>query len=457
METTNKPSLIRRLWPKKPAQEPVIDFLPDADEIERRPLPKSARYTVHVLALALLVFLVVASVSQVDLVIIARGKLITPLPNIVVQPLETAIIKEISVKPGQIVKKGQHLASLDPTFAEADETELKSRLDSLDTQRAALEAELAGKSAAPAGLDDSDDRQIQSRLSGERQATYQSRTRQLDENIARIHAALETNRRDQESMADRIKVLREMVALQEQLVAQKYAVRTRYLEAQDRLLDAERSSQLSRSRAVELQKELLALRAERNSFQTGWRQKIMEDILALSRQRDSVNEQLQKAGKRHQLVELVAPSDAVVLELAKLSPGSVARGTETLFTLVPLGDNLEAEVQIGSADVGYVRQGHLAQVKVDAYPFQLHGTLRGQLQTISEDAFRRDSNTMAGIDAYYLARIRLTSTQLKGLPGHARLLPGMTISAEIGVGKRTLISYLLWPLVKALNESVREP
>lgn len=456
METTDKPSLIRRLLPKKPAEEPVLDFLPDADEIERSPLPKAARYTVHVLATALLVFLVVASISKVDLVVIARGKLITPLPNIVVQPLETAIIREISVKPGQVVRMGQHLASLDPTFAEADATELKTRLDSLDTQRASLEAELAGKPTG-AAVPASDDQQIQGRLSSERQASYHSRTRQLDENVARIQAALETNRRDQEAMAARIKVLREMVTLQEQLVDQKYAVRARYLEAQDRLLDAERGHQISRSRAVELQKELLALRAERNTFQTSWRQKIMEDILALSRERDSVNEQLQKAGKRHQLVELSSPSDAVVLEIAKLSPGSVARGTEPLFTLVPLGGRLEAEVQIGSADVGYVHRGDLAQVKVDAYPFQLHGTLQGQLHVLSEDAFRRDNVTVAGIDAYYLGRIQLTSTQLKGLPNHARLLPGMTVSAEIGVGKRTLISYILWPLIKALNESVREP
>ncbi len=457
METADKPSLIRRLLRRKQAQEPVTDFLPDADEIERRPLPRSSRLTVHALAAALVIFLIVATVSKVDLMVIARGQLITPLPNIVIQPLENAIIKEIAVKPGQVVSKGQRLASLDSTFTEADASELKARLDSLDTQRAALEAELAGKAAERSGRDASDDRQIQGRLSDERQAAYQSRMRQLDENIARVQAAMDTNRRDQEAVEARIKVLREMVHLQEQLVAQRYAVRARYLEAQDRLLDAERSSQLARSRAVELQREWQVLRAERSSFQNGWRQKIMEDILALSRDRDSVNEQLHKAGKRHQLVELNAPSDAVVLEIARLSEGSIARGTEPLFTLVPLGEKLEVEVQINTADVGYVRLGDLAQIKVDAYPFQLHGALRGQLQTISEDAFRRDRNAAAGGDAYYLGRLRLSVAQLKGMPRHARLLPGMTVSAEIAVGKRTLISYLLWPLIKALDESLREP
>lgn len=456
MEPTDKPSLIRRILSRRTTADPVLDFLPDADEIERRPLPRSAGLTLHTLAAVLVVFLLVATFSQIDLVVTSRGRLITPLPNILVQPLETSIIQKISVKPGQIVKKGERLATLDPTFTEADESQLKTRLASLDNQRTSLEAELAGK-VVGTNAESSDDKQIQSRLAGERQAGYQAKTRQLDENIARVVASLDTNRRDQSAMASRVKVLREMAALQEQLVAEKYAVRARFLDAQDRLLEAERGAQMARSREVELQKELLSLRAERVSYQTSWREKLMVDLLAVSRERDAVNEQLQKANKLHQLVFLSSPADAVVLEIAKLSPGSVARGAEPLFTLVPLGERLEAEIEIDSQDVGYVRQGDQVQVKVDTYPFQLHGTLLGQLQTVSEDAFRRDNVQVGGVAAYYMGRVRLTTTQLNRLPRHARLIPGMTVAAEIKVGKRSLISYLLWPLVKALNESMREP
>ena len=114
-------------------------------------------------------------------------------------------------------------------------------------------------------------------------------------------------------------------------------------------------------------------------------------------------------------------------------------------------------MQIESADIGYVRQGGLVQVKVDAYPFQMHGALEGRLRTLSEDAFRRENVAAGGFDAYYLGRIHLTRLRLKRLPRQARLLPGMTVSAEIAVGKRSVISYLLWPLIKALNESIREP
>jgi HlyD family secretion protein len=249
-----------------------------------------------------------------------------------------------------------------------------------------------------------------------------------------------------------------MANMQERLVADKYAVRARLLEAQDRLLEAQRAVELARSRENELQKERRSLEAERASFTAGWRQKVMEDLLAESREIDTLKEQLQKAGKRQQMVVLSSPSDAVVLEIAHLSPGSVAKGAEPLFTLVPLGDALEAEVQIESTDVGYVKRGDTVRVKLDAYPFQLHGTLEGQLGTISEDAFRRDNSAAGGGSAaYYLGRVKLTSTKLDRLPAKARLLPGMTVVAEIAVGKRTVISYLLWPLVKALDESIREP
>jgi len=449
--------MIGRFWSRKTHEEPAIDFLADADEIERRPLPRVARMTLHLLALALVVALVLAARSEIDLVVSTQGRLITPLPNIVVQPLETSIIQSIDVKPGQIVKKGDHLAALDPTFAEADQSELRKRLESLENQRVSLEAELAGK-AYDAGAKATEDRAMQGRLAEERKASYLAQMSRLDENIARVRAEQETNQRDQQSAESRVKVLREMYNMQESLVAERYAVRSRLLEAQERLLDAQRSAALSRSREIELQKELRSLEAERRSFQTGWRQKVMEELLAGSREEEALKQQLQKAGKRQQMVILTAPSDAVVLEIAKLSPGSVAKGAEALFTLVPLGEALEAEVQIESSDVGYVKRGDRVHVKLDAYPFQLHGTLDGQLQTISEDAFRRDSNAAAAAaGAYYLGRIRLTKTRLEKMPKTARLLPGMTITAEIAVGKRTVLSYLVWPLVKALNEAIREP
>ena len=226
--------------PKNAPDATAIDFLPDADEIERRPLPRQARITLHVVAATLVTFLVWATFSELDLVVTARGRLVTPLPNIVVQPLESSIIQSIDVRIGQIVKKGERLATLDPTFTEADESQLRTRLLSLDNQAQRMEAELTGKKTAGAEGVDADS-MLQSRLATERHASYGAQLSRLEESVSRVKATLETNRRDQQALASRVAILRDMLSMQEDLVSKKYAVRGRLLDAQERLLEAERT------------------------------------------------------------------------------------------------------------------------------------------------------------------------------------------------------------------------
>jgi len=454
MEPANQPPVKRR----GAKHETEYDFLPDADAIERGPLPRSVRITLHVLLAAFVTFIIWASVSPLEKIVTAKGRLVNPLPNIVVQPIDTAIIQSLEVRVGQTVKKGQLLATLDPTFAAADESQLRLRLQSLDTQAAGLRAELGGQrsAAAPRGADA--DTVLQAQLASERRANYEAQTSKMDQNIARLQASLETNQRDQSILAQRVKSLREVEAMQEQLMAEQFGAKMHLLEARDRRLEVERDMIMQHNKAIEMERELAAARAERAAFEKSWRQKAMEDLLAATRDRDGVNEQLAKADKRHQLVQLRAPADGVVLEIAKLSVGSIVREAEPLFTLVPLGAQLEAEVQIDSVDIGYIKKGANVHLKIDAFNFQQHGMLEGKVRTISQDAFKRDQATPPGqgLDAYYLSRIPYTGALRKMTPG-TNLLPGMTLTAEIVVGHRTVMSYLIYPLTRALDESVREP
>lgn len=447
MEPANKPPVSK--------QGPVVEFLPDADEIERTPLPRYIRITLHVLVAAVACFVLWASLSEVDQIVIAKGKLVNPTQNVVVQPLETALVQEVHVRLGQVVKKGDVLATLDPTFTRADAEQLRVRLRSLENQAQGLQSEIAGRANGAKATDA--DGILQAQLSNERVANYQAQMNRLEQNVARLRSSAETNRRDQATLALRVKSLREIETMQEKLVSQNFGARMHLLEAQDKRLEVERDLNLANNREAELKSELAAAEAERDAFEKGWRQKTMEDLLGATRERDSLNEQLQKAGKRFELIKLVAPVDGVVLEIAKLSPGSVIKEAEAMFTLVPLGGKLEAEVQIDAMDVGYVKLGDHTEVKFDAFPFQKHGALKASVRMIAEDAFRRDSGSPGGPEAYYVSRIDLGNSKLKKLAPRERLLPGMTVSAEIVVGKRTVMSYLLWPLTKALDESIREP
>jgi HlyD family secretion protein len=451
MEPANKSSVT--------ALDPTdVEFLPDADEIERRPLPPYARITVHALAAMLVCFLAWASFAEIDEVVKAQGRLATPLSNIVVQPIETSIIRSIDVRVGQVVKKGERLATLDPTDADADQAQLRLKFDSLDTQVKRLNAELAGKAAPVETGTVSADTQLQDRLAGERRANFAAQVLRLNENIAKTRAALETNLRDQQVLGDRTRSLREVETMQERLVDQKFGAKVNLLDARNKRMEVERDYTLAKNQEPEIRRELAGLDAEKQAFVNGWRQKIMEDMLSLTRDRDATAEQLKKGSLRRDKVMLTAPVDAMVQDIAKLSQGSVAQAAEKMFTLVPLGTALDAEVQIDSLDVGHVKQGDEAHIKLDAFPFQKHGTLDARVRTLSEDAFKRDTpNPETGTDAYYVSRLDLGKDMLKNMDPHARLLPGMTLTAEIVVGKRTVLSYLLWPLTKGLDEAIREP
>ncbi len=441
---------------KRTKARTAIDYLPDADEIERSPVPRMAQLTMHILLLTFVSFGFWASVSQLDQVVVAQGRLINPLPNVVVQPLEMSIIKSIEVRVGQVVKKGETLATLDATFAQADESQLKARLASIETQIQGFELELTGDISESKADNNADD-ELQAQLMLERKANYQAQQMKISENSAKLRAALATNRRDQQFVASRLKSLREIEKMQEKMVAQKFGAPLQLLEAQQRTKEIERELELVSNREVEIRRDLASVDSERMAFEKGWRQKIMEDLLNISRERDSLKEQIQKADKRSKMVTLTAPVDSVVLEIAKLSTGSIVQAAETFFTLVPLNVILEAEVQIEAADVGYIKVKHPVHVKVDAFPYQKHGTIDAKVRTISEDAFRKDAAGSPVAKAFYLSRLALETPKLTNMKDGSRLLPGMTLSAEIVVGQRSVISYLAWPLTKGLQEAVREP
>jgi HlyD family secretion protein len=432
----------------------AIEFLPEAQEIEQRPIPPLAHIAVHLLLAFVIAAIAWASLSQIDEVVIARGKLVTTESSIVVQPLETGVVKSLDAQPGQLVKRGQQLASLDPTFVEADSAQLQARLDSLQAQITRLEAEAAGRDPKQlAGADAA----LQAELHVEKQQNFAGKLQQLDQTIEGLKAGLVTNERDQRVLAARVKSLNEIEAMHQSLLEQNFGAKLQLLEARERRLEVERELALAVNRATEMSRELAATQAQRSSFTKEWRQKGLEELVAARRERDALVEQLQKAAKRREMVVLAAPADAVVLDVAKRSVGSVLREAEPLYTLVPLGGSTEAELQIDTRDIGRVRASNKVRVKVDAFPFQKHGTIDGELRTVSGDAFARDRAAPMGPELYYTARASLGAFNLRGLAADARLVPGMSVSGEIVVGQRRVISYFTYPLLRAFDEAIREP
>jgi len=444
---------------KNKSERVEIEFLPDADAIEQRPLAGVTRWTLYSLVSLIIALITWASIAEIDEIVTARGKIVTKQPNLIIQPIETAIIQSIDVRVGQIVKKGQQLAALDPTFAAADESQLKGRLSNLDAKTRRLEAELKKTSGEVSTNNRAEDAKLQSEIRAAREASYRSRLTQFDETQEKLKASLVTNQTDQQLLGARVKLLKEMENMEERLLAQNISARQRYLESQERRLEVERDLAVAKQRESEIRREILAAQAEREAFIKEWRQKTIEELAEVRSERNSVADQLQKATKRRSLVTLETPVDAIVLEIAKRSIGGIIREAESLITLVPLDVPLVVEAQIDAADIGFIRIGNNVRIKLDAFPFQKYGTLFGIVEIISEDAFSRELNQQRQpeqVDVYYLANIALTAKRLENVGKDFRLFPGLTLSAEIKVGKRSVISYFLYPVIRTFDEGLRE-
>jgi hemolysin D len=180
---------------------------------------------------------------------------------------------------------------------------------------------------------------------------------------------------------------------------------------------------------------------------------------------EKVLEEFNKAKRMHELVVLRSPQKGIVLKVAERSVGSIIQPAEPFVTLVPIDSDIEVEADVPAKDIGRIRVDDPVRVKLDAFPFQRHDTLPGKVRVISEDAFshanqeikKKQAPEQEPADAIYRTRISLLSTTLRDVPDGFRLMPGMKARAEIKVGRRTVISYFLYPVIRALDESLREP
>ncbi|HXW25580.1 MAG TPA: HlyD family type I secretion periplasmic adaptor subunit [Xanthobacteraceae bacterium] len=446
----------------------AVHFQPDAMMIEERRLPWFARSVVYVVVLLVAAVALWASVSQVDRVVTARGKLITIDPLMVVQPLETAVIHSINVGVGDFVKAGTVLATLDPTFTQSEEIADQERLGSMMAEARRLEAEIYGEPFPPAAVGNPLEAKylkLQAAVYAHRQAEYRAAVAASDADAAKLEAALVTNRNAQAGLEERVKVVSEVEGMRDELFKLSAGSRLNLLQSRlDRLSLTDQLGE-KKNQEKELEAQLASAREQKEKYINNWVREAGERLTQLQQQISTETQKLAAAERRRSLVVLRAPADGVVLELGQRSIGSVAKEAEPLVTLVPRGNEIEAEVDVDSVDVARLRVGDQVRIKFDALPFQRHGTISGRVRVITENSFQPDKGTTPaataknpeGQPAFFRARITLGPLALQDVPKDFRLIPGMTTTAEIIVGKRTIISYLLDPVVRLFDEGLREP
>ncbi len=429
------------------------EFLPDADEIEMTPVPKGISITLYLLLSMLIVAFLWSYFSKIDEVISTRGRLVATLPNIVLQPIETSQIATLNVSVGQIVRKGEVLATLDPTVTGADLNQVKERLESLDSQVRRLEAERDGKVFS--GSKNEHDI-LQGNLDTGRSEAFKAHITRLNENISRIKSSILNSDLEIKNLENRRQSLKEIETMNEQLVEKQFQSRKGLLEIRDKRLEIESTLLNVKNKENELKKELSGTEADRAAYVSEYRQKILEELVTAQRERDSLSEQLIKNQRRSSSITIEAPEDSVVLEVAKLSRGSVIREAEALVTLVPLNASLEAEVKIEASDISNVNVGDPVRVKIDAFPFQKHGIVEGKILRISQDTTSSSSDDKKNTYGFYTGRVQLKEITLDNLNKPLKVLPGMTLTGEIVVGRRSVFSYIAYPIMKMKDEAIRE-
>jgi HlyD family secretion protein len=389
----------------------------------------------------------------------SAGQMMTVEPTIVLGALDQSIIKSLDVREGQVVKQGDQLATLDPTFSTADVGSLKAQVANLNAQIARCQAELAQKPfdlAPTADTVASSYIAMQREYYMQRKAQYDAQVRSYNEQIAQYKATMAKYQADAARYGDRAKISREIENMRATLAAAQVGSRLNLLTATDQKLEIERSLEFDHNAMVESQHQIDSTTATRDAYIQQWYAQVSQELVKAQGDRDTAVEQLTKATKHMDLVKLIAPENAMVLKLAKLSQASVINQGDPLLYLAPLKSPLEAELHIAARDIGFIRVGDDTTVKLDPFNFIEHGAAEGKVRSISEGAFTLDDNGQP-TEAYYKVRITLDPVKLRNVPASFRLVPGMTLTGDIHVGTRSLFTYLVGGAMRGIGESMREP
>lgn len=438
-------------WDAKLAQS----FRPDAAIIEEAPVPVSSRATLYI-ALTLLVVAILWSIfGSLDRIVVASGKIVTRTPLLVMQPFTTSRVLQINVQAGDHVRKGQVLARFDPAFAQADVASLRHKVDALSAQAERLEAGMIGAPFA-AKPNDARERFIQAQIYQQDMSSYEAEIKQRDSRLAQIDSQIAVDKASLPGISTQLDMANKVVEIQERLRAQAAAANLDVMRAVNAYIDAQLKLKNTEGDLTKLAGQRAEIAQEKQAYLEKWRIDHNQQLVQTRQDLSEAGETLNKAVRMHELTEMTAPVGGTVLEVADRSTGSVLREAETLLTLVPDGADLYVEANVPSRDVSYLKVGDVVRVKLEAYPFQRFGTANGVLSVISADSVPLKTDD-AKSELVYKAQVRITDRP-KGLAVRGiHVRPGLVASAEIKTGKRSIASYILNPVLRTADESMREP
>jgi hemolysin D len=443
----------------------ILEFQWPSTAIVNAAVPRSARYIVWIIASMVVTLIAVLGLIPVDRVVTAKGIVVSQSPTILLQPLDTAIVRSIDVRDGQEVRAGQVLARLDPTFATADVATLEAQASSHEAEVARLQAEAAGQPFDYVGLDPN--RLLQAAIYAHQKAEFDAKLENYARRNDELASVISRSQSDAAGYRERLGVAEELEHMNMQLQSMQVGSRAGTLAAIDNRAEMERSLANAEQTAAAAGLDRAALDSERDAYVQNWRANVGQSLAEANAKASDVRAQLNKAKLHRQMVELRSDRNAIVQSVAKVSVGSVLQSGQQFITLVPADAPLELEANISGREDGFVHVGDPVAVKFDTFPYSQYGMAKGTVRMVSPDAFTAQDEarnptssvrvTPTNVEPFYRARIAINRMALHDVPVGFRVTPGMPVTADIKVGKRTVLKYLLGSLMPVAQEGMREP
>jgi len=434
------------------------ELIQDAKEASRRETSHLARTLLRFVLLFIVVFVVWAAVFKIDEVTRGEGKVIASSQTQVLGNLEGGVVREVLVREGDRVNKGDVMMRLDNAQAVANYRENRAKYLMLTAQIARLSAELKGTPLSfPAEVttEAPDVARAEAALMTARISQFEAQMQILRQQRTQRGQDLADLRNKADKSGQQLRLVREQLRILEPLAAEGLAPRVEVIRNQRDLSQTEGELESARLQIPKAESAMREADRKIDERLDGFRSDTQKDLNDKALQLEGARESSTADRDRVTRTELRAPLNGVVKQIYIKTVGGAVKPGQDLIEVVPTEDTLLVEIKIKPADVGFVRIGQPASVKVTAYDYSLFGALEAKVEDVSADTFTED-RPVPGSEPYFRVRLRTNKNSL-GTPDRPMpISPGMIVTADIQTGERTVLTYLTKPFFKTLGSSLGE-
>ena len=443
--------LVERFLNRWGSQPDLSDWKAQMSWAQLQQTPLRARTLLYSGLLVVIALIVWAYFAPLEEVTRGEGRIIPSSQLQVVQSLDGGIVQSIEVREGERVEKGQLLMRLDQTRSLSDIRERQARILNLRAETTRLRAQI---DMQPPQFDE-DLKRDTPQLIADQQALYQGNISELRDQQAALEEQIIQRQQDLEEARSSVRQAREVTALTREELAKKrpmlqtgavsdadiLQLERELARAQGNLERAQASIVRSQAAIREIDSKLAESRA---TFQNRWRAELAEAQVRLN----ALREEETGLADRVEQADIRSPVDGIVQRVFNNTVGGVVLPGREIIEIVPVDDQLIVEAKISPVDIAFLRPGLPATVKLTAYDFNIFGGMQAELEHISADTITDEED-----NTFYLVRLRTLENELsRELP----IIPGMTAQVDIITGEKTVLSYLLKPVLRATSEAMRE-